>query len=349
MSVADPVGVADSTDNRMLGPVDDNRDPTSPEGTEVLQLPTQFDDIAHGGGGRYLVAHLKQMRKLAVVDLVERKISGYVDVPADEVFFAASAEELVVVIPALKQVQRYDLAMQQWELTAPLTNKKPITVVAVGPSSNGPVLIGSGDGDGDELTLRELDTLQVRKVTVSGTRHVRFSDGVRVMAAADGKTFACWHTGISPTGLQLLAVSRDSVDASYSHVTVAFAAPSFDGSLLFTKKGIYDRHLTVDRPDGIGRSFVFLPVAQPSQRLRIKLEGDEDPADGSPAIVLLEEAQDEPLAVWDEVLLPKVGERNLMGRITSSLADRVFLVHDRPVIATLPASNDRVLFWPAAE
>jgi hypothetical protein len=36
-----------------------------------------------GGGGRYLVAHLPKLRKLAVFDICEAKISHYISVDDD--------------------------------------------------------------------------------------------------------------------------------------------------------------------------------------------------------------------------------------------------------------------------
>jgi hypothetical protein len=147
-------------------------------------------------------------------------------------------------------------------------------------------------------------------------------------------------------------VSGDDIEAQYSHLSVTFAAPNADGSSVFTRQGIYDRSLTVNRPDGIGREFVYLPGLESSQRLQITLpsndEVDESTEQKGPSLALFQDNQKETVSRWD-ALLPQVGERNLMGRITSSFADRILLVPDAPMIATLPASNDRIYFWPSVK
>jgi hypothetical protein len=342
--------IAGRTDDQMSS---ERGEPSGlPEGTDALALPAPFDQVAVGGGGRYLVAQLRSMKKLAVIDLVERKIGGYLDAPAEELYFAAGAEKLVLVAPLLKQIHRYDLATRKWELTAPLTNVKPITAVSMGSASSGPILIGSGDDEGDELRFHLLGTLQARRMTVSGTRYVRFKEGVRVAASADGRTFSCWQTSSSPTGLQLLKVAGPNVEAKYAHVSVAFAAPNADGSIIYTRKGLYDPALDVDRPEGLAQSFVLLPGPEVAQRLQIELGAEMEGSESSetavsqrPTITLHQADQLEPVAGW-ETLLPRVGERNLLGRVTSTLADRVIYVAASNAIVTLPASNDRILIWP---
>jgi hypothetical protein len=349
-SLGSPEGIAGPTGEEKTDRSMENI--AAPEGAEMLRLPARYDRVARGGGGRYLLTELKTMRKLAVIDLVKRSVAGYLDLPADDVLFAAGAQKIVIAVPSLRQIQRYDLLSRQWELTAPLTSTKPITAVAMGAASHGPVLIGSGDEQGDQLVLRHLDTLQVRKMTVDGTRHVRFNEGVRVMASADGTVFACWNASHSPTGLQLLVASGDKIMAQYSHLSVTFAAPNADGSSVFTTSGIYDRSLTANRPHGIGGEFVYLPGLDPSQRLRITMpsdnEGDEAAEPKEPSFALLRSDQEESVSRW-EALLPEVEKRNLAGRVTTSIADRILLVPDAHVIATLPASNDRVYFWASVE
>ncbi len=197
--------------------------------------------------------------------------------------------------------------------------------------------------------LLVLETLQLQDTKVSGTRHVRFVDGVRVSASADGQTFACWQTSVSPTGLQLLAVSGDRVHASYAHVSVDFAVPGCSGSRVYTGKGLYDRNLTVDRPTDIGQSFVLVPVPRESQWLHIGLDRGGEAVEEKPNVLLYRAGQEEPLASWNDVVVPEIDKKNVTGRATSNLTERVKLIPDSQVIATLPASNDRILLWPATE
>src|SRR5262249_41383010 len=53
----------------------------------VKKLSSPIADVAVGGGGRYLVLYLPQEHKLAVFDVSEAKITGFVPMPGDNVKF----------------------------------------------------------------------------------------------------------------------------------------------------------------------------------------------------------------------------------------------------------------------
>lgn len=65
------------------------------EQTEV-KLRGQIFDAAWGGGGRYLVAHLRNKRILEVVDCLEGKTLGSIPVNDDNIAFGAGARQILV-------------------------------------------------------------------------------------------------------------------------------------------------------------------------------------------------------------------------------------------------------------
>ncbi len=71
-----------------------------------IKLPAPFDDMVVGGGGRYLFLSLKKLRKIAVFDVNEAKITRYISVPSDNIMMAAGAEDLFVVLNEQNLLQK---------------------------------------------------------------------------------------------------------------------------------------------------------------------------------------------------------------------------------------------------
>jgi hypothetical protein len=77
--------------------------PPALDGDKVVKtLPSTFDDLAVGGGGRFLILHLDKIRKLACFDVNEAKVVKYIDLPEDNVKFAAGQDVLLIGLPGAK-------------------------------------------------------------------------------------------------------------------------------------------------------------------------------------------------------------------------------------------------------
>src|SRR4051812_39020506 len=60
------------------------------------RLPAAVDATAVGGGGRYLILHLKKLQVLGVFDVATGKVRKYLPMPTNELAFTAGAEKLFV-------------------------------------------------------------------------------------------------------------------------------------------------------------------------------------------------------------------------------------------------------------
>jgi len=61
-----------------------------------LKLEAEPDEVAWGGGGRYLVLRLPEKMKLVVMDCLQGRITGEIPLPAKDASFTAGGEDLLV-------------------------------------------------------------------------------------------------------------------------------------------------------------------------------------------------------------------------------------------------------------
>ncbi|MGC3967916.1 MAG: SHD1 domain-containing protein [Pirellulales bacterium] len=207
--------------------------------THALKLPAAFDDVVVGGGGRYLVVRLKSLRQAAIVDVREKKVVKYLPVDDDQFYIAAGNTKLVIVSGSKNVVSRYDLATGARELTAAYSGKS-VQSVAMGSSSEGPVLlavVGMHDSNCVFLDLQSLKPADLANSTAPGGRRQEIGNVVR--ASADGTLFGSWRTSTSPNGLYLTAVTGKTVTYRYEHESVGMVLPSPDARIVYTNSGMH--------------------------------------------------------------------------------------------------------------
>src|SRR4051812_32618671 len=60
---------------------DTSLQPTFPGDKAVVALPAPIDSITLGGGGRFVIGHLKGQRKLVIVDVLDGKVVKVLQLP----------------------------------------------------------------------------------------------------------------------------------------------------------------------------------------------------------------------------------------------------------------------------
>lgn len=230
--------------------------PTMMDEKVVVPLPATIDDVAVGGGGRYLVLYLKKLRKLAVFD-VNKSAVKYLSLTSDTVFFAASSEKLAIVLPEENAIERYDLANLTRELRVALPNEGPVRSAVMGASSAGPLMVIA-----DQTNFFDLGTLQEMNVenfdhkwgTSRGERNA-----YQVRASADGTVFTGWYNGQSPSGLNVLQLNGNKIEPHYMHDSVGYVLPGQDGSRIYASHGMYTPELQALDPEKF-RDVSCIPV-----------------------------------------------------------------------------------------
>ena len=136
----------------------------------VLQLPGTISDVACGGGGRFLLLSLKNIRKLAVFDVNAADVVKMISLPSRQALVAAGARKLLILFPDERLLQRWDLRSLQREggmRHSPI--RSSIRRLVLGSDSDGPALaywyVGSARaGSQSRLSFINLDTLKVMKI-----------------------------------------------------------------------------------------------------------------------------------------------------------------------------------------
>ena len=314
----------------------------------VVPLPAPFDEVAVGGGGRYLILNLPSLRKLAVFDVSAGKIVKFLAVE-EPVWFAAGAQKLVVVPDQLALIQRYDLQTFERDLTVVRPLEGEIRNIALGDASNGPLMLISFAGFAKSNTsFYDLGTLQKLDIESDTRRDWGSSwkeEEFQVRASADGQTFAGWMPGLSPSGLRVLRIRGDKAEFTYEHESVGYVLPGADGTLFYTGEGFYTSDLKpIQRDD----KTAVVPAQGGSYYLGLNLV-DRWSDKGSRVMGNIYTLADKrllaPLPNLDELAAPdrfsRLGAASARDRLT--IEKRLHFYPAANLLVTLPYTNDQIV------
>lgn len=303
-----------------------------------VKLPAALNDVVVGGGGRYVIAHLKSVRKLAVFDCTQRKVVKYIALGSDNAVYGAGADHIVVVLTDKNIVQRWSLSTFERELTQTISLGKKVTSVTFGSASHGPVLIGGGNFYGNDAKFLDLKTLKESKIKITGRTRVGLGGDARIRVSADGRVFAAWRVGTSPSGLFSMLINGNETKQFYQHESVGYIVPSPDGRILYTARGMFTAE--TNRVSGKAPPGYSIPAVSGNLYLSIPARGrsnrDEDPG---PLSVHLQGDSRPLVTLADVPNLSQGGDQ--WSRQSITLDKRVIFNPDAGLILTIPTSQDR--------
>jgi hypothetical protein len=309
------------------------------EGERVtVRLPAAVQSVCVGGGGRYLILHLPQQRKLAVFDANAAKVVKYLPVAEDNVLFTAGLDKLIVALPNSNVLQRWDLGTFERDVTVPAP--MPVKALAMGSGTRAPLVVMSAEGQGpwdqgrvvclDPRTFKEGD-YQIRAGGNpffgddgrGGSRPLRVSTNGQVIAGSggvyvrEGKTYR----GVPAPGS---------------------AVPAPDGRILFTTGQLYtaEGKPIGEHVGGHGHMVWYVPAQHGPYYLSLNQVGDP----GSGFAVGLHVAGDTRRLCW----LPNV-EAELNTLIDwqtgqwQPFEEHVFFLPEAKLLLIHPGTNDKLV------
>jgi hypothetical protein len=256
-----------------------------------FDLPEPFTDVRTGGGGRFLIFYLKKRKKLAIFDIALAKVVHEIDLPTEDVRFAAGQDKLLVVLTSEKVVQRWDLHTFKRDKTVPVPNSLAVRRVLMGYASKGPMALW---GEGDKVALMDIERMEAIDTDLARLAG-RSQWGFDIRVSPDGQTLVTWHNGISPSNFGIVRV----VDGSLTGVGTLPAGfnenwiqPNFDGSLLMHDSGrVFSGDLKTQSADWLLRH-ILMPADDP--RFFLAVQGLElaicTSADRKPIVAIKEKA-----------------------------------------------------------
>ena len=205
------------------------------QGTKtVVRLPAAIDDVAAGGGGRYLILQMKKLHQLAIFDVSRREIVKYLSIDSDNFVFGASADKLLVLLPDRKLIQRWSLKTFELERTVPGLEDGRTNSPGLGYNSSGPAVFQCGQ----KTVFLDMETLQPIKVQEKNRSQMAYF-GTQYRAGAQAAVFGSWYDGLTPTGRIALTLSGGGAEYKEVMESVGYVTPNLDGSLLLTGKGLF--------------------------------------------------------------------------------------------------------------
>lgn len=309
----------------------------------TLKLPGAAAAIAVGGGGRYLILHLKSLRQAAVFDVNAGKVVKYLPLPSDDVALAAGAEHLIVVLRSEGIIQRWNLSTFERQFTKPLAMTPPVATVVMGSGSNGPIFLAAGDFYRNSQAFLDLDTLEPAAIeTIEGHWRCSGAGDCVVRASADGRVFTMWRLGTSPSGLQDVVVSGNRATVRYEHESVGDILPNADGSRLYTGTGIFTSEL---RRVGTDRIAGGIPSLHGN--FYLKATGGDDPRRGAMragggSLTVHIAGDDRPVATIPN---PLPARARLSSRRTPAAVAmlRHYFIPDADLVVSVPWTNDQLI------
>jgi hypothetical protein len=315
----------------------------------TLKLPAAVEDVVVAGSGKYLVAHLKSLQKLAVIDVKEAKVAKYVSAPGD-VLFAAGAEHLFVVLKDQSLIQRWNLKTLERELATPLPSGMTAVTLSMGHASLGPVLVGAGEDfyAGGGFVLLDPKTLKALPAEAeSDGRGFECYSGCVVRASANGQLFTSWRTGVSPAGFYTLVLSGSKPAIHYDHESRGLLLPSADGTRIYTNNGVFNNKTgPISMSDGRSPA-TLLPSVTGDYYLRITPPdyGYHLPhEEGQGTSISVHLAGDSRPIVTLTNLIPPRQERGIGGERWQSIDKRLFHFPDLSILAYLAHPDDAFEF-----
>ena len=167
-----------------------------------VELPGRIIQVRTGGGGRYIICRLESNSNLFVVDVVLKKIVKQIPI-SDGVVFAASKDKLLIALPLINQLQKWDLTTLKRDKAVALGRDFVPTNAAMGCNSQGPLGLYSRG----ELKLWDLDSMTVRPLRNNLDYNPDWK--IYLTASADGQTFCSW-TYVNGQPFKLMRVAGNS-------------------------------------------------------------------------------------------------------------------------------------------
>lgn len=233
---------------------------------QEIKLPAPVDSATLGGGGRFLIMHIKPIFKLAVFDVEKLELVQLIPVHDSRVLFAAGEEKLVVVQPEQGTIERWSLGAWQRERAAEFHPTATPTDLAMGHASAGPLLL-TVDTEGtnkSDVVFYDLDTLQPQEVKIRSESNTdpRWYSVFAARASADGRLFAV----CSSRSCRLLTYRRRGASESQLYENdsrqVRFAMPGPLGEIVYTDAGLFNAQFKPLKQDGVSRLQPVVPATR---------------------------------------------------------------------------------------
>ncbi len=295
------------------------------------KLPEVFDNAVVAGGGRYLVFRMPKLKKLAIFDVSEAKVTNYIPLAEEKAVFAAGLDAVIVGLPSAGRLERWSLITFEREKN--ISHVGDLKGIVMGHSATELVAI---DGTFfDPVSLKPLPVKYADGYPYQG-KQAWIHEEHPLFASGDGTVYGNWNPNLSPSDCGTRVVTGLDVKR-YQNANLFHTIPGPDGKWVYTSKGIVTHQMKYAGADdekygyclpATSGDYFFSPTTAKADRtggtFTVYHRGMKGP------IGKLEKA--------DHGLVFDNWDRDPYGPWR-----RMFFIPEANVIAVLPVGNDRVV------
>ena len=313
------------------------------------ELPAAFDDVALAGGGRYLIFKIDSLKKLAFFDINEGKITEYVSLEDTDVRFTGGADSFFIALRRENVIQRWSLKTFRKVDTAKLPFANPVDAIAMGFASTGPVYAGAKHDPGLLLDARNFKPIPFQVVDHVYQRNDAKINGIgpggRMRMSANGRAISIWETSHSPGGFRTLIISGRLIHTFYKHDTMGYIAPSPNGDLMYTSKGVFTNQTKdfANNKEMFAKAF-HVPAVIGNYSISV-VRDDNRPKNNQNTTTMhihLNGSSD-PIVTLPNMTFRPGGYGDFHSRERVPLDKRVYFIPPANLVITLPISNKTVV------
>ena len=323
-------------------------------GVREISLPAPISDVVAAQDGRALLLQMKESKKLAVFDVLDLKIRGYINLDEDDALVAAGSRYILVVCPKQSVIERYSVETLQREKTTSNTFGD-ITSITMGRSSPTiAMMISSGSSPfNSKIMAYDAERMTVVSTADSNISVKMNNPNAFVRASADGRTYGLCRRGVSPTGFTVLTYRDNEFSEFYEHVSLGLLVPNADGTQIFTSQGglFTNKFVPIIKGNGSwAEGVTYLPSYHPMYFLGVPydlLPGPEKKKAKTISIYL--SGTNQALLQLSEEFKEMQTGRQEAGRMNQdpiTMDKRYHFFPQLDVLLTIPPTNDKIVAHP---
>lgn len=323
--------------------------------SQKIDLPDTITDAVWGGGGRYLILHLKKAKKAAVYDVNRASITKYIPLSSENSLITAGNDKLIIVSSEPNVIERWSLSTLEKETVSKLPVDGIVKTIAMGYDSEGPLLIHWSKMSGTPSTgiaetafFSFLDISNFEEIIIRGTEvcQSRYRRDVHIRSSGTGDVFGMWSTS-ETRGMEIMAIVDKKANCNAQNTYAGHIVPNYDGTAILTAfAGVFSSELTLKNrpernlafaPTTLSRFYVSIPLGDP--QAQINTRDKNGPL--KPAVYSL--SNQNRMIDLPDYELGKSEENSIWMKHDFSLDKRVMLIPQANQLVTIPFSSDRLL------
>jgi hypothetical protein len=325
--------------------------------TEV-KLPSDIDDAAVGGGGRFLILHLRKLRQLAIFDTSAAKVVNFLPLDSDNILFAAGAEKLMVVSVDQNTISRYNLLSLEREAIVPMPVTGIINAIAMGANSQGPLLVLASKGTEPQsstaFSLVDPNTMTLKDTLSKVANHYRsYLYKIHIRASADGTVFCMWSPDSMPSGLQTMIIEGNNAQSWHISSSLGLTIPSPDSRIIHTSGYTYTVEGKIRNRTASGmlripamRGNLYLEI-DPEGGITVRLPGEDYVLAALPQINDISDvSRNLSIGLGNFPLYPMPVAAAPRQNTQLDRDKRIYFIPNAHLIVVIPATKDRLILYP---